>query len=208
LTNGVIDPYYDYLISEENFNKFIIKKYGSIPYARQTIHSWAQNWQSDKRQITPVQYAALPATHKKYWAPVVISVYNDPSYYVRSDDQTILKSNRTVTISLEDTSSLVVNSEYQGLCVNNSTYVGVIRKITPTRITMDNVWGPITGSEYTEIANAVVDLKSIPADEVSYWTPISIYDFEAAKNALRQNIKLIDSSNVYQIEKEIKRVMS
>ena len=37
LSNQIIDPYFDWILSNEEFDSYIIKKYGSIPAAQSTI---------------------------------------------------------------------------------------------------------------------------------------------------------------------------
>lgn len=37
MSNQIIDPYFDWILSNEEFDSYIIKKYGSIPAAQSTI---------------------------------------------------------------------------------------------------------------------------------------------------------------------------
>lgn len=37
MSNQIIDPYFDWILSNEEFDSYIIKKYGSIPLAQSTI---------------------------------------------------------------------------------------------------------------------------------------------------------------------------
>lgn len=38
--NDIVDPYYDWPLSSENFQSYIIEKYGSLEYAQTTIHHY------------------------------------------------------------------------------------------------------------------------------------------------------------------------
>ena len=43
INNNVKDPYYDYYVSEENLNEYIISKYGSLESARRRIVHYRNN---------------------------------------------------------------------------------------------------------------------------------------------------------------------
>jgi len=71
LTNQIIDPYYDYPLSDENLNTYISNTYGSIPQASQKILFFRTNWVSDNSVISVAAYGALGTGQQKYWAPQI-----------------------------------------------------------------------------------------------------------------------------------------
>ena len=42
LVNEIYDPYFEWPLFAEDFNKYLISKYGSIPAAYQTVHHYEQ----------------------------------------------------------------------------------------------------------------------------------------------------------------------
>ena len=50
LVNGIIDPYYDWVLSEEDFNSMIVGKYGSVDKANKKILYWVNNWYENNNQ--------------------------------------------------------------------------------------------------------------------------------------------------------------
>ena len=75
LTNNIVDPYYDYYKSAEDFKSYVQTKYGSNSNARSIILFYRLNWHEDERIITNQQYEALIANEtantRKYWKPKI-----------------------------------------------------------------------------------------------------------------------------------------
>ncbi len=207
LANNVVDPYHDLYISETDFNLYIIKKYGSLQYANQTIHSWVLNWGVDDRRLSPVQYEALPGNHKKYWSPEVKSAFSSPSSYVRMRAETMLGTNRIAILIIEG-HTLNVGDEYEGETDEEQPFIGVVKAISGDTVSLHHVVGPIEGDAYSLLPDYLVDVSNIPADEFTYWTPLTVYDMEAAANAAKRNIQLINKQIAFQVEKDLKKVLS
>jgi len=75
LTNNIIDPYYDFYLTQEQFLQFIITKYGSITYAQQLILYYQTDW-TNSLPITISAYNALDADQAQYYEPN----YNNGSF--------------------------------------------------------------------------------------------------------------------------------
>jgi len=208
LANGVVDPYHDYFLSENDFNLFIIKKYGSLSAAMDTIRSWALNWGTDQRELTPAQYAALPGPHKKYWMAVVANAYVEPHKYVRARTDHIVDTNRTGFITVADPSEFMVGVEFVGLDTNGDNYIAVPSTISGNTIGIKHIISSISADEYVLPADSLYHVANIPADESVYWAPLSHYDFEAAVNASKRNISLVNKQIAFQIEKDLKKVIN
>ena len=69
LTNGIVDPYYGWYLTEDQFDSFIISKYGSLEDPQQRIYYWGTNWTESDFNISVENYQSLPDTLKKYWIP-------------------------------------------------------------------------------------------------------------------------------------------
>lgn len=81
-SNNIIDPYYQWTMSEEEFLNYIINKYGSLSNARNKIVEYRINWYEDLTNLTRLQYDSLPWYEKKYWTPV-FDINNIPMNYER-----------------------------------------------------------------------------------------------------------------------------
>lgn len=73
--NDIIDPYYDWYLTQEQMNAYIVSKYGSIAVAQTRTRHYETLWVGDNTTITIDGYAALAANttvnQKKYWEPNV-----------------------------------------------------------------------------------------------------------------------------------------
>ena len=76
LSNEVIDPYYDWYLTNDQFNQFIVKKYGSYQAAETKVAYFINNW-ADQPDIDVSVYNALDPDMKKYWEPN----YNQSAVY-------------------------------------------------------------------------------------------------------------------------------
>lgn len=80
LTNEILDPYYEWPLSTNNFESMIIQKYGTLSYAYQTVHHYEKILQQQQividngfQRILPEKtvvvdqttYSALPASTRK-----------------------------------------------------------------------------------------------------------------------------------------------
>lgn len=80
LSNDILDPYFDWPMTQEQFDAYIIKEYGSIPIASQTVSHYKYN-EFDKEndvesvyketyKVAPETYEAMSVLDKSYWEPV------------------------------------------------------------------------------------------------------------------------------------------
>jgi hypothetical protein len=70
LTNNIVDPYYDYYKSTNDFKNYIDRKYGSTTNARSITKFYRTNWHDDERLITVQQYEpskVLETKTSKHW---------------------------------------------------------------------------------------------------------------------------------------------
>ena len=107
LTNKIVDPYYDFPISDDNINTLVIKKYGSIAKANEKILYFQNNWATDESNISTTAFAALGVGQQKYWAPE-INEKNTISY-VRKQEDWIVTTNKIQNLSYDYS---VVDNEF------------------------------------------------------------------------------------------------
>jgi len=110
LSNKIIDPYYDYPLSDSDLNSLIAQKYGSISNAQSTILYFTTNWISDDSIISPAAYAALPVSAtenlQKYWAPQIDN-NNNIYAYVRKQEDWISTTNQVQQLNIVNGTELL-----------------------------------------------------------------------------------------------------
>jgi len=82
LSNNIIDPYYQWPLSDVVLEQKINDDYGSITNAQNHIVFYRVNWSGDDRILSKNQYDDLPSYEKKYWDPQM-DQFNAPASYIR-----------------------------------------------------------------------------------------------------------------------------
>jgi len=209
LANQVVDPYYDVYLNDEDFNQFIIKKYGSIAFAQSVYAYWENSYKSDTREISFIQYDSLPPQQKRFWTPVVTNVYTSPTAYRRKQLDEKVSTNRVVTVSSNQSSQYTINDEFITQDINGNPAGGIVKAISGNNITLNHVFSVIVnGNEYSELINQISAFDNIPAIEAQYWTPVTLLEMEERANLERQDIRMVDKSLTYVVEKDLKKVMN
>lgn len=85
MSNGTMDPYYDWPVTDELVDELTINDYGTIATAQRTILYFDLNWDTDLRILSPALFAALPPEEQKYWQPNY-SYGNNIANYTRRQD--------------------------------------------------------------------------------------------------------------------------
>lgn len=230
LSNKIIDPYYEWYMTNSQFDQFITKKYNSIPEATQKIKYYRNNWEIYKDDlISKSQYNALTTGQKNYWEPVFIT-YDKISGYRRKQNDWVLGTNQIVRYTISA-------SQYQFSTMNVDEIVDI--QLSPTRlgsgqllktdssnnqIFLQHVKGfykpnievPISGSskiisEESNVTATITEITvvadNIPDDEKVYWDGVSYYDYEYEKNEYNKSIRVIDSDLSPTVVKNLKDLM-
>jgi hypothetical protein len=215
LSNNIVDPYYDWNLSQYDFDQFIIEKYGSFAGAQGKVAYWNNNWYDNPAPITVGAYAILADYAKKYYEPVfggkqiieykrrendwIVNTNQIWEYTVNADLN--LQLDEKVTIS-NSSGSAVANGQ---VLFANSTVV----RIHQVFGTSNTQTGTITGSGNTaNVSAATLIAKNISDEERVYWSEITYYDVEDIKNSAKQNIRLISPQFSMQTALELKRSFS
>ena len=232
LTNGVIDPYYDWYISEKDFHLFLCKKYfdlglvvqDKINILKSKIMLYRNNWYEDKDPISSSEYAALPVELHKYWE----SMYNSSNVilgYKRVEEDWSINTNKFVRYAAVGSVPAFIKDEIVNITGADIQAKAQISDITTTNIVVKNFSGAtgaintavtITGTEsnvdgsFTFVPfgkdenNKLIDvLNNLKDYEVTYWSPVSIYDYEKEKNEQKRSINVIDSNYAMKISKQL-----
>jgi hypothetical protein len=185
--------------------EFIIKKYGSIEQAKLKIKFYRNDWEN-KEPLSVSGYNALPEQLKFYWKPIYTSTAIKE--YKRIEEDWTFNTNKIVAYTVSNTSFTndevcdIVFSAGQvgkGQVVQSSSNTVYLKNVSGTHVANSSV--PITGGSYiygkeslvnTVFTTAQVKSDNIPSEELSYYIPISYYDYEMEKNEFNRSIRVID----------------
>jgi hypothetical protein len=216
INNNVMDPYYDYYVSEENLNEYIISKYGSLESARRRIVHYRNNWAIDDGTIDISVYDNLSGKLKKYYKPN-ISITNQVLNYSRIQEDWIRTTNKVIELTMDPTyiSNYIVNDIILQTSTDAKATVKqivadkniliihhVVGEFDTSAVILDINTGPT--EQYLDTDGTYKNKKlweTITADEAAFWEPITAYDYETEQNALKKYITIIKSDYILDIDK-------
>lgn len=224
LGNQMTDPYYDWYMNTDDFNGFINLKYGSVQLAQSKIKYYENNWYNGGSIAVNI-YDDLPNSLLKYWEPVYGNMNNINSYQRKMLPQTITTNSvRSYTVSntlflTDEVVNIVFNNNYSGqgqiVSVNANTDTIYVQHVSGT--TLSNNIVTISGNSYIygqesnvntvfTTTNDVID--NLLPEEVIYWSPVSYYDYETAKNEYNKSIIVLDSAYAANVANSLKNLLT
>lgn len=233
LSNNTVDPYHDFYSSEEDLQKFIVKKYGSVQQAEQTILYYRNNWAPDDSEVKVAIYDNLPSSVQKYYKPK-INNFNQVVGYERKKEDWIRSTNKIINIKL----NFIIDDLKIGDKFVTSTGSGYIIGIDlqTTSITINHIQGTINQnddisfisqllltndgdnivtstneimlfSNGIKIITLTTVVNNIPDLEAPFWAPVSAYEFELESNEVKKHINLIKNSYLPDLEKKFQELL-
>ena len=220
LANDIIDPYYEWYLTQDQFNQFIVTKYGSIANAQQTVAFWRNNW-VDQPALTTTAYNAEIAGNPgriKYWTPNYMGSLQIQNYTRTQVDWTV-STNQLINVTTTNANNFIANEVVQIPTVSgtgtgqvvlaNNTNLMVQHIISTTGNLQSN--GTIYGTQsntsgtYSSIQYVA---NNIPSNEAAYWSPVYYYDMENEKNEGNRTIRFMQPNYVPQFIKNTKDLLS
>lgn len=219
MANDIIDPVYEWPLMEDEFNRFIVKKYGSIAAAKEKIHYWRTNWHEDETLLTPAGYAALPSYAKKYFAPRLGATGNIAAYE-RAQDNLAVDTNKIQEVTVSSSNNFIVGEVVTQKTSGAVTATATVKHKVGSVLSLHHIIGSIantagsvgslTGTS-SNASSSVTQINTIStpisANEAVYWTYVTAFDYENESNEAKRHIKLIDKSYIDQIEKELDELL-
>lgn len=215
LANGILDPYYDWYLYPDQFEQFIIQKYGSIATAQQKVAYFRNNWADDTVNISVSFYNAMPPNVQKYYVPVFSAKQVIQAYCRRQADWTV-NTNKICQIdaSLSDPTTEFANNEMISIYDNGQNLTGTCQLIGQTGplLSVQHVLGN-TNVTYTlvgSVSNTIATIETVAIiqqpianDEYSFWQPVYFYDWENERNEKNKSIYLLDSNHLLPVIQDI-----
>ena len=211
LTNNIVDPYYDYYKSAEDFKSYMETKYGSNSNARSITLFYRLNWHEDERTITVQQYEALVADEtanaRKYWKPKLTNTGAVIGYERIKEDWTV-STNKVLSLSLTvSPSGFAVGDRVTQTSTEAYATVDYI-DLENNTLTVKHVNGTFTVNEAEGIKEITVISQNIPEAETEYWYAVNAYDDEQETNELKRNVFVLKSSYLAETEKQFIQQLS
>ena len=211
LTNNIVDPYYDYYKSAEDFKSYVETKYGSNSNARSITLFYRLNWHEDERTITTQQYDSLVANTttntQKYWKPKITNT-GAVIGYERIKEDWIVSTNKILSLSLTVApTAFEIGDRVSQTSTGAYATVDYI-DLESNSLTVKHVNGTFAVNE-AEGIEAITPIKqNIPEAETEYWYAVNAYDDEKERNELKRNIFVLKSSYLAETEKQFIQQLS
>ena len=223
LSNKIVDPYYDWYMSDDVFNAYLLKKYNittlyGLTALQNKVYNYVNNWYKGER-ISISEYNSLPTNHHRYWQPIYGQTDNIIGY-VRFGADWTLNTNAIVSYSV-NTDAVFIKDEVVSINFNgthigkgqvlfsNTSYITVNHLSGYTHETpgvSSYIYGTDSGSNV--IFTAVTSIaNNIASGEEIYWDAVSIYDHERNRNESKKSIKVLDRSYSMQIAEALTKIL-
>jgi hypothetical protein len=211
LTNNIVDPYYDYYKSAEDFKSYMETKYGSNSNARSITLFYRLNWHEDERTITVQQYEALVADEtanaRKYWKPKLTNTGAVIGYERIKEDWTV-STNKVLSLSLTvSPSGFAVGDRVTQTSTEAYATIDYI-DLENNRLTVKHVSGSFAVNEAEGIKEITLISQNIPEAETEYWYAVNAYEDEKETNELKRNVFVLKSSYLAETEKQFIQQLS
>jgi len=218
LANKIVDPYYEWYLSDTEFNDFLQKKYGSIYLSQVKIKYYQNNW-IGVENISSSEYNSLPASLKDYWEPVV-GIGNSITSYSRKQNDWTVCTNKIVSYATQSTNNFILDEIVNVVYDANTSGKGQILSISDNTIYVQHVSGNYnstpSGGSYiygTESeANTIFTSfnycsNNISTEEETYWKAVTYYDYENNKNEFNKTVRILDNRYNGVAINDLKRLM-
>lgn len=221
LTNKIVDPYYEWYLNQNEFEEFIVNKYGSLVNAYDKTSYYRNNWE-ETENITNSMFNSLLPTMKKYWQPVY-GINDRITGFSRKQKNWVLNTNKINSYIV--TNNNFIKDEICDIVFNyNNVGTGQVLNISnntmfihhTTGTTLSNSTVLISSNSYiygreskvnTSFSNSINIVTNISPEEEIYWKPITYYTEEYEKNQFNKTIKVVDNRYVPQIVKNFTNLM-
>lgn len=211
-TNNIYDPYYDWPMDDRTFEKYIIKKYGSLAWAKTNYHHYEKVITRENPFAQVVSTTRFEVNEKKLTDGIITIIDAETDYGVGEiayigpsnlsntfSGQVIAWNNANGQIVLANTNGSA--KQYQFLIGTSSAANGTVLKVDLPTTPMD-AYNTLTDttdfSTYTVAGRTVYE--TISREKVSY------YDYEEKLNEDKRQIKIIQPQYYQQIISELDNV--
>jgi hypothetical protein len=208
LGNKIVDPYYEWYLHTEEFEEYIVKKYGSYVNAADKIMFYRNDW-SGVEDISVEVWNSLPKTLKNYWEPN-FGPNNKIIGYKRKQVDWKTVTNKMVSYQVSNT-NFIIDEIIDIVFDENNSGKGQISSVANNTIIVQHVSGTfftnaeitINESSYVYGRESTVNTvftsvtsvaNNLSEEEYSYWVPVTYLEYENEKNEFNKSVRVIDSN--------------
>lgn len=217
LSNDIVDPYYEWPLTDYQFDGFITSKYGSMEQAMKKIAFWRNDW-VDKPMLSVSGYLAETNNNPdriKYWkanynnSGNVIGYSRTAEDWITNTNQILEYPYNTGNIGAFINGEVVTINGYSRAQVISSTSSKVIvnNPIDVQNFPSGTILGQESGFQVLYSAQNVLS-TNISDNEIAYWKPVSFYDVEVEKNAGNRSIRVMQGQYVPKFIQNVKTLLS
>lgn len=203
--NNIYDPYYDWPMDDRTFQKYIIKKYGSVEWAKTNYHHYEKVITRENPSAQVVSTTRFEVNDKKLTDGIITIIDAETDYgvgeivYVGDSNSSNTFSGQVIAWSNSNGQIILANTNgsaqrFQFLIGTSSAANGTILKVDLPEVPMD-AYNTLTDttdfSTYTVAGRTV--FETVSRNKVSY------YDYEEQLNENRRLIKIIQPQYYQQI---------
>jgi Base plate wedge protein 53 len=220
LGTGIIDPYYGWVLTDKEFDNFIVEKYGSLEYAIKKIKYFRMNWANVDLEIPVSVYENnIPLEFRKYYTPNYGANQKILSYKRREEDWTT-NTNQIIKFDVTyNNSNTFIDGELidikTGVEVTSNSGIEVVCSNTSS-VTIKHASGNTEISNFivgeTSNANATITSRTYVANNIGvaervFWSPVTMYDYEAEKNEMNRNINVVMATRVKEVSEKVRLIL-
>lgn len=210
--NNIYDPYFDWPMNEKAFEKYIIKKYGSVELAKTTYHHYEKVIKRENPAAQVTTTTTFEVNDKKL-TDGVLTLGNYSTNFVPNEIVFVGPSNATNTFSgnvvswsnvngqiiLANTNGKVAPAQY--LIGLTSAANGTVVRIDQPSVPMDAYNTLIDTTDF-----ATYNIAGQTVYETTSRARVSYYDYEERLNESKKQIKIIHPRYYSQIISEFDNI--
>lgn len=217
LANDIVDPYYEWYLSEQEFDSFIKEKYGSYEASVKQIKCYRNNWYKLEETIAPSYYDNnLTGELKKYYT-ATFGVGNKITQYIRKQEDWLVNTNRIINYQISSNTAFQTNEIIDIKTGGEIVGGGTVVFSNTTLVTIQHVSGNTTANststkeiigETSKVSaitsNSTISQINLTDYESIYWEPVTWYDYEQEQNEKRKNLYVINTEYADDISNQIR----
>lgn len=232
-SNQVVDPYFGWWLTIDEFNDFIAEKYGSVELAMSKTMNYMID-ESVPRNLTIAGYDSLPSSLARYWSPVYgnhglltgYSLSTVEQFVTTNGIRSYAVSGNAVPFSQDEVVQVVFDPVVpyvgQGQVVwSNSTcvqvqhlsgYTDIDQAGSPVQVVSNAafssyLYGTESGANAAFSSTQIVS-DTFQEDEAVYWVPQTYWEYESALNDYNRSVLVLNKSFYPTMNRNLANLMS
>jgi hypothetical protein len=220
IANEVLDPQYDWVLSQTNFEKYINTKYSSLTINLNPTETYTGNY-----QVSEIAYQGGNSVDQSSVEATVVSYNSTSKSLILKFANSTLATNVNITgvtsAQTHNVISVAYNNDGYNWASNTTSHFKVTERSTNSYDrTINTKTYKVSAKDYNHFSDSVFNRNTNVTTTDSYTlndgsvlgvektvSPMSYYDYENELNEAKRKIKLPRSEFVLEIEAQFKRIL-